>query len=319
MKKLNRRKFLKRIFTASIGSLLVPPIFLRGSNQQAAQALPAEFKPSPELWLDDEITLAWIGHSTVLINFYGVKILTDPVLFERIGLFFLGMTFGPQRYSAPALELDELPKPDLILLSHAHMDHMDYHTLLTITDKFPNDIDCITAYNTSDVISDLKWKSLQEMDWGTELEMLGIKFKAFEVNHFGWRYPWEKDRSKGYMEDGRSYNAYVLERNGKRILFGGDTAFTELFQKVNVGNIDIAIMPIGAYVPWKKFHCNPEEALIMACEHLKAKYFVPIHCSTFKQGTEPTDEPLTWLNKSYKNYNIELGLDKIGQTFVLNL
>jgi len=319
MKKLNRRKFLKRIFTASIGSLLVPPIFLRSSNQQAAQALPAEFKPSPELWLDDEITLAWIGHSTVLINFYGVKILTDPVLFERIGLFFLGMTFGPQRYSAPALELDEIPKPDLILLSHAHMDHMDYHTLLTITDKFPNDIDCITAYNTSDVISDLKWKSLQEMDWGTELEMLGIKFKAYEVNHFGWRYPWEKDRSKGYMEDGRSYNSYVLERNGKRILFGGDTAFTELFQKVNAGTIDIAIMPIGAYVPWKKFHCNPEEALIMACEHLKAKYFVPIHCSTFKQSTEPTDEPLTWLNKSYKNYNIELGWDKIGQTFVLNL
>jgi len=318
MKKLNRRKFLKRIFTASIGSLLVPPIFLRSSNQQAAQALPTEFKPSPELWLDDEITLAWIGHSTVLINFYGVKILTDPVLFERIGLFFLGMTFGPQRYSAPALELDEIPKPDLILLSHAHMDHMDYHTLLTVTDKFPHEIDCITSYNTIDVIADLKWKSLQEMDWGTELEMLGIKFKAYELNHFGWRYPWEKDRSKGYMEDGRSYNAYVLERNGKRILFGGDTAFTELFQKVNSGSIDIAIMPIGAYVPWKKFHCNPEEALIMACEHLKAKYFVPIHCNTFKQGTEPTDEPLTWLNKSYKNYNIELGLDKIGQTFVLS-
>ena len=317
MKKLNRRKFIKRIFTASIGSLFVPPIFLRSSNQQAAQALPAEFKPSPELWRDDEITLAWIGHSTVLINFCGVKILTDPVLFERIGLFFLGMTFGPQRYSAPALEIDEIPKPDLILLSHAHMDHMDYHTLLTITDKFPNEIDCITSYNTMDVIADLKWKSLQEMDWGSELEFLGIKFQAYEVKHFGWRYPWEKDRSKGYMEDGRSYNAYVLERNGKRILFGGDTAFSELFQKVDGGSIDIAIMPIGAYYPWRKNHCNPEEALIMANEHLKAKYFVPIHCSTFKQGTEPIEEPLTWLNNSYKNYNIELGLDKIGQTFVL--
>ena len=317
MKKLNRRKFLKRIFTASIGSLLVPPVFLRSSNREAAQALPTEFKPSPELWRDDEITLAWIGHSTVLINFYGVKILTDPVLFEKIGLFFLGMTFGPQRYSAPALELDEIPKPDLILLSHAHMDHMDYHTLLTITDKFPNKLDCITSYNTMDVISDLKWKSLQEMDWGSELEFLGINFKAFEVNHFGWRYPWEKDRSKGYMEDGRSYNAYVLERNGKRILFGGDTALTELFKKVDGGNIDIAIMPIGAYHPWRKFHCNPDEALIMASEHLKAKYFVPIHCGTFKQGTEPTDEPLSWLNKSYKNYNIELGWDKIGQTFAL--
>jgi len=318
MKKLNRRKFLKKISSASIGSLLVPPIFLRSSNREAIKALPTEFKPSPESWRDDEITMAWIGHSTIFMNFYGVKILTDPVLFERIGLFFLGMTFGPQRYSAPALEIDEIPKPDLILLSHAHMDHMDYQTLMTFTDKFPNEIDCITSFNTMDVIAELKWKSLQEMDWGNEMDFLGINFKAYEVKHFGWRYPWEKDRSKGYMEDGRSYNAYVLERNGKRILFGGDTAFTELFQKVDGGIIDIAIMPIGAYVPWRKNHCNPEEALIMASEHLKAKYFVPIHCRTFKQGTEPIDEPLTWLNNSYKNYNIELGWDKIGQTFIVS-
>ena len=317
MKNVNRRKFIKRIVAASVGSLIIPPMFLRDSSARPSLPLSNVLKPTPELWQDDEITLAWIGHSTVLINFYGVKILTDPVLYERVGLYFLGMTFGPQRYSAPALEIDEIPKPDLILLSHAHMDHMDYHTLLTITDKFPDEIDCITAYNTADVISELKWKSLQEMDWSDELELLGIKFRAYEVKHFGWRYPWEKDRSKGYMEDGRSYNAYVLERNGKRILFGGDTAFTELFQKVDGGSIDIAIMPIGAYFPWRKNHCNPEEALVMAADHLKAKYFVPIHCNTFKQGTEPIDEPISWLNKSYKNYNIEIGWDKIGQTFLL--
>ncbi len=318
MKKINRKNFLKRIIAAALGSMLLPPMFLRSSNKTTSVATPAVFKPTPELWRDGEITLAWIGHSTVLINFYGVKILTDPVLYEKIGLYFLGMTFGPQRYSAPALEIDEIPKPDLILLSHAHMDHMDYHTLMSLTNKFPNEIDCITSYNTLDVIAELKWKSLQEMDWGNELEFLGIKFKTYEVQHFGWRYPWEKDRSKGYMEDGRSYNAFVLEKNGKRILFGGDTAFTGLFQKVDGGSIDIVIMPIGAYVPWRKNHCNPEEALIMASEHLKAKYFVPIHCGTFKQGTEPIDEPLTWMNNSYKNYNIELGWDKIGQTFVLN-
>lgn len=315
MKSINRRKFLRKIISASVGAVIIPPLFLRDSSAKTVKATSNTFKPFPELWRDDEITMAWIGHSTVLINIYGVKILTDPVLYERVGLYFLGMTFGPQRYSAPALEIDEIPKPDLILLSHAHMDHMDYRTVLSITDRHPNEIDCITAYNTADVIAELKWKSLQEMDWGDELEMLGIKFKAYEVKHFGWRYPWEKDRSKGYMEDGRSYNAYVLEKNGKRILFGGDTAFSELFQKVDGGSIDAAIMPIGAYYPWKKNHCNPEEALVMAAEHLKAKYFLPIHCSTFKQGTEPIDEPLSWLNKSYKKYNIELGWANIGQTF----
>lgn len=315
MKSISRKKFLRKIISASVGAVIIPPPFLRESSAKTIRANSNTLKPFPELWQDDEITMAWIGHSTVLINFYGVKILTDPVLYERVGLYFLGVTFGPHRYSAPALEIDEIPKPDLILLSHAHMDHMDYRTVLSITDRYPNEIDCITAYNTADVIAELKWKSLQEMDWEDELEMLGIKFKAYEVKHFGWRYPWEKDRSKGYMEDGRSYNAYVLENNSKRILFGGDTAFTELFQKVDGGSIDVAIMPIGAYYPWRKNHCNPEEALVMAAEHLKAKYFLPIHCSTFKQGTEPIDEPLSWLENSCKNYNIELGWANIGQTF----
>ena len=81
--------------------------------------------------------------------------------------------------------------------------------------------------------------------------------------------------------------------------------------------VDVAIMPIGAYNPWKKNHCNPEEALKMASEELKAKYFIPIHCCTFRQGLEPIEEPISWLNNSIKNYNIKLGIDKIGETFTL--
>ena len=197
------------------------------------------------------------------------------------------------------------------------MDHMDYETLSTIVDKYPNEIDCITAYNTSDVIVELEWKSLQEIDWNEETELHGIKFKALEVKHFGWRYPWEKDRSKGYMTDGRSFNAVIIEKNGKKILFGGDTANHDLFKPLKDENIEIAIMPIGAYNPWKKNHCNPEEALIMANDHIGAKYFIPIHTKTFKQGSEPIDEPLTWLNKSIVNYDIKLAIDDIGKTFTL--
>ena len=238
-------------------------------------------------------------------------------LFERVGVSIFGMTFGPSRFTHPALSADEIPKPDIILLSHAHMDHMDYETLSTIVNKYPNEIDCITTYNTADVIAELEWKSLQEIDWNEEAELLGVKFKALEVKHFGWRYPWEKDRSKGYMIDGRSFNAVLIEKNGKKILFGGDTAYHELFKSLGGENIEIAIVPIGAYNPWKKNHCNPEEALIMANDHIGAKYFIPIHTKTFKQGSEPIDEPLTWLNKSITNYDIKLGLDDIGKTFTL--
>ncbi|MFZ1280111.1 MAG: MBL fold metallo-hydrolase [Ignavibacteriaceae bacterium] len=310
---MNRRRFIRNVSLASAGFLFVSEKVLAKQQPTAPN-----FKPDPTKWKNDEINIAWIGHSTVLINFYGTTILTDPVLFDTIGVSIFGMTFGPSRFTHPALTVDEIPKPDIILLSHAHMDHMDYETLSTIAGNCPNKIDCITAYNTADVIAELEWKSLQEIDWNEEKELQGIKFKALEVKHFGWRYPWEKDRSKGYMKDGRSFNAIVIEKNGKKILFGGDTAYQDLFKPLKDENIEIAIMPIGAYNPWKRNHCNPEEALIMADEHIGAKYFIPIHTKTFKQGSEPIDEPLTWLSDSISKYKIKLALDDIGKTFTLN-
>lgn len=318
MVKIKRRKFIKRGLTVLVSTILLPPFFVnRAQAFGKTKLISVDTKPMPALWRDTEINVSWIGHSTMLINFYGTIILTDPVLFERIGLYFMGLVFGPNRYTLPALEFDEIPKPDLVLLSHAHMDHMDYKTLLNLTDKFPGMIDCITAYNTLDVISDLEWKSLSELDWEEETELLGIKFKALEVKHFGWRFPWEKDRSKGYMIDGRSYNAYLIEKNGKRILFGGDMAYSEKLVGALEKPVDIALMPIGAYNPWRYNHCNPEEALIMATKQVSAGYFVPMHCYTFKQGIEPIEEPLEWLMNSSGKYNIEVGLNKIGSTLTL--
>ena len=107
-----------------------------------------------------------------------------------------------------------------------------------------------------------------------------------------------------------------MERHGKKVLFGGDTTFTDKFKKHRDENVDIAIMPIGAYKPWRKYHCTPEEALVMAEYQLGAKYFIPIHTKTFDSG-EMIYEPLEWLNKSSKNYEIKVGLRDIGETFTL--
>ena len=311
---LNRRRFLKRGILATLGSFLLPNFIY--SNKPSEEFI-LEYKPNPKEWSDTEINIAWIGHSTVLINFYGTIILTDPVLMDRVGLYIAGTSFGPSRLTPPALSIDEIPKPDIILLSHAHMDHMDYPTLKKITNKFPKSISAITAHLTMDVINDLKWESLVSMDWKDETEVKGIRFNALEVKHFGWRFPWEKDRSRGYLEDGRSYNAYLIEKNGKSILFGGDTTMTDKLNILSDKNVDVAIMPVGAYNPWKHAHCNPEEALQMA-DATGAKYFIPVHTKTFRQGTEPFEEPIDWLKKSVTNYNIKLGLDQIGQTFTLS-
>lgn len=309
---MKRKDFIKTSLLSLIGFLLLNDRTQPKSEERNL----INFKPNPADWRSDEINIAWIGHSTLLMNFYGITILTDPVMYERIGLYFLGLTWGPSRFTYPALNIEELPKPDIILLSHAHMDHMDYKSLFDITEKFPYQIDCITSFNTKDVIEDLKWKSLQELDWNEAVDLHNIKFTAFEVQHFGWRYPWEKDRSKGYFKDGRSYNAYLISYKDKNILFGGDTAMTDKLNLVQQ-KVDVAIMPIGAYQPWRKNHCNPEEALIMATEHLKAEHFIPIHTKTFKQGTEPIEEPLRWLEDSVKKYKINLAINDIGQTFTL--
>ncbi|MGE5400966.1 MAG: MBL fold metallo-hydrolase [Ignavibacteriales bacterium] len=308
---MNRRSFLRGGSLAALGFLLAAPF--TGKNDIPAAA---KNRPEPSRWLNDRLTLAWIGHSTILINLYGTWILTDPVFFENIGLYMLGYTWGPSRYTAPALSIEAIPKPDIILLSHAHMDHMDYATLMHIAEKFPGKIDVVTSFRSKDVLSDLPWKSVSEIDWGQDHLVNGVAIRAYEVKHFGWRFPWERDRSRGFIRDGRSYNAYVLTKNNKKILFGGDTANTEKLNVLKGENIDVAIMPIGAYNPWKMNHCNPEEALIMA-DNIQAKYFIPIHCNTFQQGREPRDEPLKWLNESAGNYNIKLGLNEIGQSFEL--
>lgn len=310
---MNRRNFLAKGALVAAGMVLPPAL---NTNKVYGRSKP-KHSPDPKEWSNDTITLTWVGHSTVLINFMGKWILTDPVMFERIGVHLLGFTWGPSRYTAPAVEIDDLPKPDLILLSHAHMDHMDYLSLKTLAKKYPGEIDFLTSYNTMDVVDNLPWKTLRELDWNESLEVAGINITALEVKHFGWRMPWEKDRSRGFFKEGRSYNAYLLERNGKTILFGGDTAMTDKLKTIRKDYIDIAIMPIGAYQPWRMNHCNPEEALQMAQE-VNAKYFVPIHCNTFQQGREPRHEPLNWLHRAVKNYDINLALSEIGQTFSLS-
>lgn len=310
----SRRNFIKKSLLGLAGLVILPKISI--SEIKAEPNIKLQFKPSPETWNNNNISLSWLGHSTVLINFYGKIILTDPALFNRVGLNLFGLTIGPERMTPPALTIDEIPKPELILLSHGHMDHTDYPTLEFLTEKFPNQIDVVTAYLTKDIIEDLEWKSITVLDWNDSANIADINITAFEVKHFGWRYPWEKDRSRGYFKDGRSFNSYLIEYKNKKILFGGDTAYTDKLKAAAPFAPDIAIMPVGAYNPWKHNHCNPEEALIMA-KDMNAKYFIPIHTKTFIQSQEPFNEAIDWTRNSYSNYNLNLGLSNIGETFVL--
>jgi L-ascorbate metabolism protein UlaG (beta-lactamase superfamily) len=289
------------------------PSFFSRMMKDHAVADPPE-RPDPRSWDPGTITAAWIGHATVLINFFGTTILTDPVFSEKIGINILGMaTLGPKRLVRPALSIEELPPLDLILLSHAHMDHLDFPSLRRLNKNTP----VIMAKNTSDLIIRRGWKSVAELDWGETTAMAGVTIEAFQTRHFGWRFPWEPDRSRGAWT-GRSFNAYLISKNGRHILFGGDTAYQEFFKPLAERNItiDLAMMPIGAYDPWIRVHASPEQAVEMA-NHMNAKAILPLHWNTFTLSNEPQREPIERLKKALEKHSPSLALDDTGKTWKL--
>jgi len=280
---------------------------------------PAFAKPNPAEWDDARLTAAWLGHSSVLINFFGIKIITDPVLFSRIGIRipFL-FTIGPKRLTAPALTIDELPKIDLILLSHAHFDHTDKRTLQHLSRcsrtkaNFNASTKVITASRTRDLLRWTRFRDVTELRWGERKSITTSAGKmdivAFRVKHWGARLQ---------RDDYRGYNGYILQRNDRRILFAGDTAFTEGFAELReLDRIDLAIMSIGCYNPWIRSHCTPEQAIEMAND-AGANFIMPVHHQTFRLSFEPFREPIERLKAALRNQPERIALREIGETFVL--
>ena len=285
-------------------------LFREWTTESWRPIAPAFAKPRPTTWSDAQITLSWIGHATVLINFFGVKILTDPVLFPRIGIRLPGFTIGPKRLTAPALQFHELPPIDLILLSHAHFDHFDLRTLRC----FGKSTTVITARATSDLLRRTRFRDVTELEWGKAKSFKTargeINISALPVNHWGARK--QRDTYRGY-------NGYLLERKGRRIIFTGDTAITNSFAEIGRhGVIDIAIVSIGAYNPWIQSHCSPEQAVEMA-NAAGARFIVPVHHQTFRLSFEPFREPIERFEAALGKTPERIALREIGETFVLPL
>jgi L-ascorbate metabolism protein UlaG (beta-lactamase superfamily) len=235
-------------------------------------------KPDLSRWHDEPFAAAWLGHATILLRVGGKTILTDPVLSNRVGVGLGLMTGGPLRHLAPALTLKELPAIDLILISHAHFDHLDRPTLC----RLPKDTPVVTAHHTADLIEDLGFRSVREMRWGESLETLGLRLIAREVRHWG---------ARTFFDRHRGFNAYLIEslETGHRVLYGGDSAYHEHFK--DIPRVDLAIVGIGAYDPYEAAHATPEQAWAMA-NHMNADYVLPMHHSTFCLSHEPMDEPI---------------------------
>jgi L-ascorbate metabolism protein UlaG (beta-lactamase superfamily) len=300
---LNRRRFLT-IGAAGLGGVSALGA-LRGMIVNDRGMLAAPHAPAPGSWPDHAVTLAWLGHATVLINFFGVRILTDPVLFPRIGIDAWITSIGPRRLVSCALPPAQLPEIDVVLVSHAHFDHLDTPSLAAVRGRPA----AVMAPGTSDLLPRRRYRSVRELRWGDSVRLDtrrgALDIRAIEVKHWGARLG--RDTYRGY-------NGYILRREGHALLFGGDTAQTPLFASYRPhGPYAAAIMPIGAYDPWIRNHCTPEQAVTMA-DAAGARLFVPIHHQAFQLSNEPFLEPIERAEAALAAERDRLVVRKVGDT-----
>ncbi len=282
-----------------------PAYFQRLAEDRKRPIRTAPHRPAPHAWPDRGLHAAWLGHTTVLLKIDGFTVLTDPVLSPRIGLNFGLLTVGLKRLVAPALDFQELPRINLVVLSHAHFDHFDRPTLRLLENRGTT---VVTAARTRDLLRARRYRAVHELDWREEVTVGPAEIRAFAVNHWGARL-----RTDQY----RGYNGYTIQAGRHRVLFGGDTAFTPVFAELKSGRpFDLAIMPVGAYNPWIHYHCTPEQAWHMA-EEAGAEFFLPVHHQTLALSREPYLEPVERLYRAAGRHASRIVLDSIGQEFHL--
>lgn len=312
----NRRTFMSTGAVAGVGGAAWLGVstswgarFLRQRFEEIGRDIPsAPHKPEPGTWSDNAVTLAWLGHATVLINFYGVHILTDPALYPRIGVDLGLGTLGPMRLVHCALTPDELPDIDIVLVSHAHFDHLDTPSLGSIRGRPA----AVMASSISDLAPQRRYSSVRELRWNEAATVAtphgDVLIRALEVKHWGARIG---------RDTWRGYTGWVVEREGRRLLIGGDTAVTTTFKRHRQhGPFDAAVMPIGAYDPWIYNHCTPEQAVAMA-DAAGARLIVPVHHQSFRLSNEPFMEPIERIQEALAKEHDRLGVRAIGETVVI--
>lgn len=294
-----------KTYAGFVGRYARPFLKERG-KELATPIAPAPFRPAPREWRDDQLTVAWLGHASVLINFYGTWLLTDPALRSRVGVRVGALTMGPRRLVRPALTPRELPALDAVLISHAHMDHCDRGTLARLPRKTP----VVVQRGMSDLVR--RFKHIDELQWGESVSIKDVRIEAIESNHWG---------ARTLTDSHRGYGGYLIEKGDDAILFAGDTAYTHAFARLTRERkgrapVRLAILPIGAYNPYIAVHANPEQAWAMMRE-MNAEYVLPIHHKTFRLSREPVDEPIGRLLMAAGSDSHRVVATEVGQTWTM--
>jgi len=229
-------------------------------------------RPKWQTFSHGEVAVTWIGHASFLLQSAAGNVLIDPIWAKWVK--------GIKRMRHPGVELGALPPTDLVLVTHAHFDHLDRRTLRRVATGQP----IVVPFEVGDLVHDLGFGVVQELHYWESFELDGIRVTLTPCKHWGARM---------LHDSHRGFGGFIVEMGGKTVYHGGDSAAFDGFAEIGRRfAIDVALLPIGAYEPpsLRSVHMNPEEALD-AFVALNAKVMVPMHHGTFRMSYEPLDEP----------------------------
>ncbi len=224
----------------------------------------------------DGLSVTFINHASVLIRDAGVSILVDPIFF---GLSLIYKNFTPLEF-----DIDTMPKPDHILITHGHYDHLDKDSLSVFDPK----THVITPLGYDSIFSSIHMKNRTQLDWFEAFDDGERQIILLPCNHWTMRNPLTGPNQN-------LWGSYLIgTKTGPTIFLSGDTAYFDGFKEIGERySIDLAILSVGAYEPrWfmKQTHMNPAEA-VQAAKDLNAKKILIVHWGTFRLGDEPVHVP----------------------------
>ena len=239
----------------------------------------------------------WVGHSTFVIKVDDLTILTDPVFSNRASPF---RRFGPQRLIPPSIDLEKLPKIDVVTISHNHYDHLDIRSLKKLSQLNPELIFLIPKGDI-DIFTKRKIKNVKEFSWWDHIKINEFTFTFTPVQHWSARGLFDRNESL--------WGGWFIQTDKFSIFHAGDTGYSNDFirTKETLGSPKYAFIPIGAYDPeWfmSESHVNPEDA-IKIMEDLEAERSFGMHWGTFTLTAEDTLEPPERLKQALQNSNLE--------------
>jgi L-ascorbate metabolism protein UlaG (beta-lactamase superfamily) len=234
-------------------------------------------------------SLTWIGHASFLIHLGGLRVLVDPHFSERASPVQFA---GPRRIVPLPIDIDALPRIDVVLISHNHYDHLDGDTVKRLAAMPAGSPLFLVPLGLKEWFSGKGIERVEEYDWWQSRDNATLRFTLVPVQHWSKRTLWDANRTL--------WGGWVIEGGGLKLVHTGDLGYSRDAHDIGerLGPFDVALIPIGAYAPrWfmKVHHVDVPEALRVRTD-LRARRAIGMHWGTFEHLTdEPLDEPPQWL------------------------